>query len=65
MPSVKKRGGLGRGLNALVSEAEYETGGSATSAANTASEVNGTRTWTCYHASQSKLLLHPESNTVT
>lgn len=29
MPSVKKRGGLGRGLNALVSEAEYETGGSA------------------------------------
>ena len=39
MPSVKKRGGLGRGLNALVSEAEYETGGSATSAANTASEV--------------------------
>lgn len=39
MPSVKKRGGLGRGLNALVSEAEYETGGSATSAANTASET--------------------------
>ncbi len=31
MPSVKKRGGLGRGLNALVSEAEYETGGSAAS----------------------------------
>ena len=39
MPSPKKRGGLGRGLNALVSEAEYETGGSAASAANTASET--------------------------
>lgn len=39
MPSVKKRGGLGRGLNALVSEAEYETGGSATSASNAASET--------------------------
>lgn len=39
MPSPKKRGGLGRGLNALVSEAEYETGGSATSASNTASET--------------------------
>lgn len=38
MPSVKKRGGLGRGLNALVSEAEYETGGSAASASNAASE---------------------------
>lgn len=37
MPSVKKRGGLGRGLNALVSEAEYETGGSAVSASNAAS----------------------------
>lgn len=36
MPSPRKRGGLGRGLNALVSEAEYETGGSATSASNTA-----------------------------
>lgn len=34
MPSAKKRGGLGRGLNALVSEAEYETGGSAASASN-------------------------------
>lgn len=39
MPSPRKRGGLGRGLNALVSEAEYETGGSATSASNTASET--------------------------
>lgn len=39
MPSVKKRGGLGRGLNALVSEAEYETGGSSTSASNAASET--------------------------
>lgn len=39
MPSVKKRGGLGRGLNALVSEAEYETGGSATSASKAASET--------------------------
>lgn len=38
MPSAKKRGGLGRGLNALVSEAEYETGGSAASASNAASE---------------------------
>lgn len=37
MPSVKKRGGLGRGLNALVSEAEYETGGSAVPASNAAS----------------------------
>ena len=39
MPSVKRRGGLGRGLNALVSEAEYETGGSAASASNAASET--------------------------
>lgn len=39
MPSPRKRGGLGRGLNALVSEAEYETGGSATSASNTASKT--------------------------
>lgn len=39
MPSVKKRGGLGRGLNALVSEAEYETGGSVASASNAASEI--------------------------
>lgn len=39
MPSPKKRGGLGRGLNALVSEAEYETGGSATSASNAASKT--------------------------
>lgn len=39
MPSPRKRGGLGRGLNALVSEAEYETGGSTTSASNTASET--------------------------
>jgi len=39
VPSVKKRGGLGRGLNALVSEAEYETGGSAVSASNAASET--------------------------
>lgn len=39
MPSAKKRGGLGRGLNALVSEAEYETGGSAVSASNAASET--------------------------
>ena len=39
MPSAKKRGGLGRGLNALVSEAEYETGGSAASASNAASET--------------------------
>lgn len=39
MPSAKKRSGLGRGLNALVSEAEYETGGSAASASNAASET--------------------------
>ena len=39
MPSAKKRGGLGRGLNALVSEAEYETGGSAASASKAASET--------------------------
>lgn len=39
MPSVKKRGGLGRGLNALVSEAEYETGGSSTSVSNSAAET--------------------------
>lgn len=39
MPSAKKRGGLGRGLNALVSEAEYETGSSAASASNVASET--------------------------
>lgn len=39
MPSTKKRGGLGRGLNALVSEAEYETGGSAASVSNAASET--------------------------
>lgn len=39
MPSAKKRGGLGRGLNALVSEAEYETGGSVASASNAASET--------------------------
>lgn len=39
MPSAKKRGGLGRGLNALVSEAEYETGGSAASASNSATET--------------------------
>lgn len=39
MPSAKKRGGLGRGLNALVSEAEYEIGGSAASASNAASET--------------------------
>jgi ParB family chromosome partitioning protein len=39
VPSVKKRGGLGRGLNALVSEAEYETGGSAASASNATSET--------------------------
>ena len=39
MPSAKKRGGLGRGLNALVSEAEYETGGSTASASNVASET--------------------------
>lgn len=39
MPSPKKRGGLGRGLNALVSEAEYETGGSAASASHAASET--------------------------
>lgn len=39
MPSAKKRGGLGRGLHALVSEAEYETGGSAASASNAASET--------------------------
>ena len=39
MPSAKKRGGLGRGLNALVSEAEYETGSSAASASNAASET--------------------------
>jgi ParB family transcriptional regulator, chromosome partitioning protein len=39
VPSVKKRGGLGRGLNALVSEAEYETGGSVASASKAASET--------------------------
>ena len=39
MPSAKKRGGLGRGLNALVSEAEYETGSSAASASNASSET--------------------------
>lgn len=39
MPSSKKRGGLGRGLNALVSEAEYETGGSATSSSNAVPET--------------------------
>ena len=39
MPSPRKRGGLGRGLNALVSEAEYETGGSSASASNAASET--------------------------
>lgn len=39
MPSAKKRGGLGRGLNALVSEAEYETGGSSASASNATSEI--------------------------
>lgn len=39
MPSPKKRGGLGRGLNALVSEAEYETGGSATSSSNAVPET--------------------------
>ena len=39
MPSVKKRGGLGRGLNALVSEAEYETGGSAAAGSNASSET--------------------------
>lgn len=39
MPSAKKRGGLGRGLNALVSEAEYETGGSAASASNASFET--------------------------
>lgn len=39
MPSAKKRGGLGRGLNALVSEAEYETGGSSASASNAVSET--------------------------
>ena len=39
MPSAKKRGGLGRGLSALVSEAEYETGGSSASASNAASET--------------------------
>ena len=39
MPSPRKRGGLGRGLNALVSEAEYETGGSAASASNAASKT--------------------------
>lgn len=33
MPSPKKRSGLGRGLSALVSEAEYETGGSSAAAA--------------------------------
>ena len=32
MPSPKKRSGLGRGLSALVSEAEYETGGSSATA---------------------------------
>lgn len=39
MPSPRKRGGLGRGLNALVSEAEYETGGSSASVSNVASET--------------------------
>lgn len=39
MPSSRKRGGLGRGLNALVSEAEYETGGSSASVSNAASET--------------------------
>lgn len=39
MPSPRKRGGLGRGLNALVSEAEYETGGSSASLSNAASET--------------------------
>lgn len=39
MPSAKKRGGLGRGLNALVSEAEYETGSSSAPASNAASET--------------------------
>ncbi len=39
MPSAKKRGGLGRGLNALVSEAEYETGGSSASAPNAVAET--------------------------
>lgn len=39
MPSPRKRGGLGRGLNALVSEAEYETGGSSASVSNAASET--------------------------
>lgn len=39
MPSVKKRGGLGRGLNALVSEAEYETSGSAAAGSNVSSET--------------------------
>lgn len=39
MPSAKKRSGLGRGLNALVSEAEYETGGSAASASSAGSET--------------------------
>jgi hypothetical protein len=32
VPSPKKRSGLGRGLSALVSEAEYETGGSSAAA---------------------------------
>lgn len=39
MPSSRKRGGLGRGLNALVSEAEYEAGGSSASVSNAASET--------------------------
>ena len=39
MPNPRKRGGLGRGLNALVSEAEYETGGSSASVSNAASET--------------------------
>ena len=39
MPSPRKLGGLGRGLNALVSEAEYETGGSSASVSNAASET--------------------------
>lgn len=39
MPSVKKRSGLGRGLYALVSEAEYETGGSAAACSNASSET--------------------------
>ena len=35
MPSAKKRSGLGRGLSALVSEAEYETGATNQSASET------------------------------